>query len=115
MFTDARSRVDRLGSQPPLRLRWYGVTRQGLNRTGDEAFLGDVARAVRDDAIVTLAHTEAFSLVRAVDVDPSGWLLFAKRTTWAASARGLNHAEFFDRTGQLVASVSQEGLMRLRE
>ncbi len=42
------------------------------------------------------------------------WLLFVKRTTTATGSRGMNHADFFDRDGQLVASVSQEGLMRVR-
>jgi len=40
------------------------------------------------------------------------WLLFVKRTSTATGARGMNHADFFDLNGQLVASVSQEGLMR---
>ncbi len=40
------------------------------------------------------------------------WLLFVKRTTSATGARGMNHADFFNREGQLVASVYQEGLMR---
>ncbi|MEM7218972.1 MAG: acyl-CoA thioesterase II [Pseudomonadota bacterium] len=42
------------------------------------------------------------------------WLLFAKRTTTAVGARGLSHAEFYDRGGELMASVSQEGLLRPR-
>ena len=40
------------------------------------------------------------------------WLLFHKRTSSAEGARGLVHAEFFSRDGSLVASVSQEGLVR---
>lgn len=40
------------------------------------------------------------------------WFLFAKRTSTAAGARGLSHAEFYTRDGELIASVSQEGLMR---
>jgi acyl-CoA thioesterase-2 len=42
------------------------------------------------------------------------WLLFHKRTSAAHGARGLVHAEFFGRDGRLVASVSQEGLVRFR-
>lgn len=71
-FADARSRADRLGARPPLRARWYGATRQGFNRTGDGAFIGEVTSALRDDAIVTLARTGMFSLVKAVDVDAAG-------------------------------------------
>jgi acyl-CoA thioesterase II len=42
-------------------------------------------------------------------------MLFVKRTATATSGRGMNHAEFYDRGGQLVASVSQEGLLRVTE
>jgi acyl-CoA thioesterase II len=41
------------------------------------------------------------------------WILMVKRTTSANSSRGMNHAEFFDLSGRLIASASQEGLMRL--
>jgi len=40
------------------------------------------------------------------------WLLFHKRTSRAGGARGLTHAEFFSRDGVLIASVTQEGLVR---
>jgi len=40
------------------------------------------------------------------------WLLIVKRTSSASGARGMNHAEFFDLDGRLVASASQEGLIR---
>ncbi|HTO59555.1 MAG TPA: acyl-CoA thioesterase II, partial [Pseudomonadales bacterium] len=40
------------------------------------------------------------------------WLLIVKRTSTASGARGMNHADFFDLDGRLVASASQEGLMR---
>jgi len=42
------------------------------------------------------------------------WILFAKRTSTAHGARGLSHAEFFSRDGELLASVTQEGLLRIR-
>ena len=40
------------------------------------------------------------------------WMLFHKHTSSAAGARGLSHAAFYDRTGSLLASVTQEGLVR---
>jgi len=46
--------------------------------------------------------------------DLSDWILFAKRTSTATGARGLSHAEFFTRDGELLASVTQEGLLRVR-
>lgn len=42
------------------------------------------------------------------------WILFAKRTSTATGARGLSHAEFYTRDGELIASVTQEGLLRPR-
>ncbi len=46
------------------------------------------------------------------DVPLDDWLLFHKHTSAAGGARGLTHAEFFSRDGRLVASASQEGLVR---
>jgi acyl-CoA thioesterase II len=46
------------------------------------------------------------------DVPMGDWLLFHKRTSVAEGARGLVHADFFSRDGTLVASVTQEGLLR---
>lgn len=40
------------------------------------------------------------------------WLLLHKHTSAAAGSRGLAHAEFYTREGLLVASVTQEGLLR---
>jgi acyl-CoA thioesterase-2 len=40
------------------------------------------------------------------------WMLFHKHTSSAMGARGLVHAAFYDRNGTLLASVSQEGLVR---
>jgi acyl-CoA thioesterase-2 len=49
---------------------------------------------------------------RAVPVDQ--WFLFHKRTSTAQSSRGMVHSEFFSESGDLVASMSQEGLLRKR-
>lgn len=40
------------------------------------------------------------------------WLLFHKHTTTASGARGLVHAAFYEAGGGLLASVTQEGLVR---
>ena len=46
------------------------------------------------------------------DVPIDDWMLFNKRTSSADGSRGMNHADFFSKEGELVASVSQEGLIR---
>jgi acyl-CoA thioesterase-2 len=42
------------------------------------------------------------------------WLLYAQDSPSAAGARGFNRGSLFTRDGKLVASVAQEGLIRLR-
>jgi acyl-CoA thioesterase-2 len=43
------------------------------------------------------------------------WLLYAMDSPWAGNARGFSRGSIFNRAGQLVASVAQEGLTRQRE
>ncbi|PKP91062.1 MAG: acyl-CoA thioesterase II [Alphaproteobacteria bacterium HGW-Alphaproteobacteria-16] len=43
------------------------------------------------------------------------WLLYATDSPWAGHARGFNRGKIYTEDGRLVASVAQEGLMRLRE
>jgi acyl-CoA thioesterase-2 len=42
------------------------------------------------------------------------WLLYAQESPSASGARGFATGSFFTRDGRLVASVAQEGLIRLR-
>lgn len=42
------------------------------------------------------------------------WLLYSMDSPWAGSARGLCRGSIYNRAGQLVASVAQEGLIRKR-
>lgn len=43
------------------------------------------------------------------------WLLYAKQSTISFGSRGYNQGQFFTQDGVLVASVTQEGLMRKLE
>jgi acyl-CoA thioesterase-2 len=43
------------------------------------------------------------------------WLLYACESPWAGHARGFNRGKIYTQDGRLVASVAQEGLMRVRE
>ena len=40
------------------------------------------------------------------------WLLYATESPWSGGGRGYNRGHIFDRTGRLIASVAQEGMMR---
>lgn len=42
------------------------------------------------------------------------WLLYATDSPWTGGGRGFNRGRIFDRAGNLVASVAQEGMMRKR-
>lgn len=42
------------------------------------------------------------------------WLLYAMESPTASGARGMTRGQIFDRSGRLVASTAQEGLMRTR-
>jgi acyl-CoA thioesterase-2 len=46
------------------------------------------------------------------EVQVGDWLLFTTTSSWTGKARGLALGRFFTREGRLVASVTQEGLMR---
>ena len=43
------------------------------------------------------------------------WLCYQQESPWAGNARALCRGSLFDRVGTLVATVMQEGLIRLRE
>jgi acyl-CoA thioesterase-2 len=40
------------------------------------------------------------------------WLLYATESPWSGGSRGFARGQIFDRSGRLVASVSQEGMLR---
>ena len=49
------------------------------------------------------------------DLRMDDWLLYAMDSPWAGNARGFARGSIYNRAGQLVASVAQEGLTRVRE
>lgn len=46
------------------------------------------------------------------DLRVDDWLLYCLQSPWAGHARGFATGNIYDRTGRLVASVAQEGLIR---
>lgn len=49
------------------------------------------------------------------DVDVSRWLLFVQYSPAAQGGRGLGAVRVYDESGELVASVAQEGVVRVRD
>ncbi|GAB1256556.1 acyl-CoA thioesterase II [Aurantivibrio plasticivorans] len=53
--------------------------------------------------------------IHTADVRTEEWLLYLMDSPWSGSARGLNRGSIYTQSGELVASVAQEGLMRIVE
>ncbi|WP_163996615.1 acyl-CoA thioesterase II [Pyxidicoccus caerfyrddinensis] len=64
-------------------------------------------------------HIQGASLDHALwfhgDLKVNDWLLYSMDSPWAGNARGLSRGNIFTRDGRLVASVAQEGLLRIVE
>ena len=43
------------------------------------------------------------------------WLLYSTDSPWSGGGRGYNRGQIFDRSGKLIASVTQEGVVRKRK
>ncbi|BAP41768.1 acyl-CoA thioesterase II [Pseudomonas sp. 21LCFQ02] len=65
----------------------------------------------RDMQVASLDHSLWFHS----DLRADDWLLYAMDSPWAGNSRGFSRGSVYNRAGQLVASVSQEGLIRHRK
>ncbi|WP_412461401.1 acyl-CoA thioesterase II [Pseudomonas sp. SC11] len=65
----------------------------------------------KDMQIASLDHALWFHR----DLRADEWLLYATDSPWAGNARGFSRGSIFNRAGQLVASTTQEGLIRHRK
>ncbi|MCK8669755.1 acyl-CoA thioesterase [Rhodococcus sp. NPDC003382] len=61
--------------------------------------------------LASLDHTVWFHAPFRAD----DWHLYEQRGTWMGGGRGLAHGHLFDRRGTLIASTTQEGLLRFRD
>lgn len=48
------------------------------------------------------------------NIQANEWMVYVMDTPWAGNARGMNRGSIFSRDGRLLASVAQEGLIRVR-
>ena len=60
----------------------------------------------------SIDHTIWF---HAAEILNEQWLLYVMETPWSGGARGLNRGSIFSQNGQLLASVAQEGLIRMEQ
>jgi acyl-CoA thioesterase-2 len=112
--------------RPPLRRVWYravdrlpddpALHRYLLAYASDFSFLGTaldphgVSWLTTGMQVASLDHAMWFHRPFRVDE----WLLYDVESPSASGARGLVRGRFFDRSGRLVASATQEGLTRHR-
>lgn len=112
--------------QAPRQDSWFRV----VAPIGDDAAMHRAILAYASDmsllGTATLAHgvnwmthkLQTASLDHSLwlheDFRADDWLLYSCDSPWAGHARGFNRGTIYARDGRLVASVAQEGLMRLR-
>ncbi|MGO3885980.1 MAG: acyl-CoA thioesterase, partial [Mycetocola sp.] len=70
-----------------------------------------VSWATPDIRVASLDHAMWWHRDARVDE----WLLYVQESTNAHGGRGLTHGRIYDRAGHLVASVAQEGMVRIPE
>lgn len=112
--------------RPPLRYLWIrsvgSVPNERLQHQSVLAYASDYGLL----GTALLPHALSFQLpnLQAATLDHAlwfhrpfrvdDWLLFAMDSPIAAGARGFTRGSIFTRDGTLVASIAQEGLMRVR-
>lgn len=113
------------GQREPMQQVWFRV----VSPLEDDANLHRVALAYITDMVLlgtaVLPHNvswlgrtlKAASLDHAVwfhalDFRVDDWLLYSTDSPWSGHGRGLNRGQIFDRAGRLIASTTQEGLIR---
>jgi len=120
-----RAKVRNDGPRPPHQQLWMRVHRPPHDvrtRAAALVYLSDLlllstallphGLTIQEPALqsATLDHTVWIH----EEVDLDDWILYDQRSDWAAHGRGLSHGRFFDRSGRLVATTCQQGLMRVR-
>jgi acyl-CoA thioesterase-2 len=87
-----------------------------LAYASDYGLLGAVLQphgvTLRDPRMMAASLDHAIWLHRPFRMDD--WILYVAESPAASGARGFTRGTFFTRSGELVASVAQEGLVRLK-
>src|SRR5690606_7412158 len=113
--------------RPPVRYMWLRAIgtmpddlllhQAVLAYASDYSLLGTAllphGRSFRQPGVMLATLDHAIWFHRPFRVDE--WLLYAMDSPIAAGARGYTRGSFFTRDGTLVASVAQEGVVRVRD
>jgi len=101
------------GKLPPDRLLHQCVLAYASDMTLLDTALVPHGRHIFDSQIMAASLDHALWFHR--DFDVTDWLLYAQDTPSASGARGFNRGLIYARDGRLVASTTQEGLIRIRK
>ncbi len=102
-------------AEMPLEFRQVGQfarIRKGLTRFVRAKPLGAAGGVIIVGLVLVALFAPAMWFHKSCLVDQ--WMLFAYDSPRASGARGFATGRIFSREGVLIASMSQEGLMRLR-
>ncbi len=124
-FVDGSDPLDKTVG-PPTRAYWVRavgpvddnpVHHQALMAyASDYSLLGSALRphgvTFRDPHMMVASLDHAIWFHRPVRMDD--WMLYVSESPVASGARGFTRGTFYTRAGELVASVTQEGLMRVK-
>lgn len=107
----------------PVRRMWFRAN--GMLPDGDQAIHRQLLTYMSDFALLgtaVRAHASSFDQIMAASLDhamwfhrpvvANEWMLYSMHSPSASGARGFNIGHVFSEDGTLVASATQEGLMR---
>ena len=101
--------VDRIGDEPDLHRAMLAYA-SDFHLIGTATFPHGISYLQPNVQMASLDHAMWFHR----DFRADDWMLYAQDSPRASGARGFNRGSVFTRAGELVASVTQEGLIRLR-
>lgn len=82
------------------------------------AFVSDMGVLPSSAQLHSISEMQSASIDHSIwfhsDVDMGEWMLYHIGSPWSGEARGLGIGHIFNRSGRLVATVAQEGLIRDR-
>ena len=85
----------------------------------DFAFISSALRPhamyPRDPRLKTVASLDHTMWYHSEDYDVDDWIFYKTEGYWAGGARGLARGALYTRSGRLIASTAQEGLLRLNK
>jgi acyl-CoA thioesterase-2 len=71
-----------------------------------------IALTSKDLLIASIDHAMWF---HSSNINVNEWMLYITESPWAGAGRGFANARIYSESGELLASVAQEGIIRSRK